>query len=98
MATVTPTGVKGDVKDLRLAPHGKARIEWAAKDMPVLRLIRARFQREQPLKGIRVSACLHVTSETANLAVTLKERGAALVLCASTPVSTQRDATPSILP
>ena len=59
MATVTPSGVKGDVKDLSLAPHGKARIEWAAKDMPVLRLIRARFQREQPLKGIAGGRLMH---------------------------------------
>jgi adenosylhomocysteinase len=97
MATVTPSGVKGDVKDLSLAPHGKARIEWAAKDMPVLRLIRARFQREQPLKGIRVSACLHVTTETANLAITLKEGGADLVLCASNPLSTQDDVAASLM-
>jgi adenosylhomocysteinase len=97
MATVTPTGVKGDVKDLSLAPHGKARIEWAAKDMPVLRLIRNRFQREQPLKGIRVAACLHVTTETANLAITLKEGGADLVLCASNPLSTQDDVAASLM-
>ena len=97
MTTVTPTGVKGDVKDLSLAPHGKARIEWAAKDMPVLRLIRARFQREQPLKGIRVAACLHVTAETANLVITLKDGGADIVLCASNPLSTQDDVAASLM-
>jgi len=90
-------GVKGDVKDLALAPHGKARIAWAAKDMPVLRLIRARFAATQPLKGIRVAACLHVTTETANLAITLKAAGADLVLCASNPLSTQDDVAASLM-
>ena len=75
--------VAGDVKDLSLAPRGRDRISWAAKDMPVLALIRERFAREQPLKGLRISACLHVTTETANLAITLKAAGADLVLCAS---------------
>ncbi|HEX8034288.1 MAG TPA: adenosylhomocysteinase, partial [Ktedonobacterales bacterium] len=83
----TISGVKGDVKDLTLADRGKSRIEWAARDMPVLRLIRERFKREQPLKGLRVSACLHGTTETANLAITLKAGGADLVLCASNPLS-----------
>lgn len=80
-----------DVKDLSLAPQGKLRIEWAEKSMPVLRQIRRRFQREKPLKGIRLSACLHVTTETANLAITLKAGGADVVLCASNPLSTQDD-------
>ncbi len=95
--TTTTTGVTGDVKDLALAPRGKARIAWAAKDMPVLRLIRKRFEREQPLAGLRVSACLHVTTETANLAITLKAAGADLVLCASNPLSTQDDVAASLM-
>src|SRR5215469_12435404 len=82
---------KGDVKDTSLAPRGKDRIEWAAKDMPVLRLIRERFERDQPLKGVRMSGCLHITTETANLAITLKAGGADLELCASNPLSTQDD-------
>jgi adenosylhomocysteinase len=93
----TVSGVKGDVKDLALADRGKSRIEWAARDMPVLRLIRERFEREQPLKGVRVSACLHVTTETANLAITLKAGGADLVLCASNPLSTQDDVAASLI-
>src|SRR6266705_3947526 len=85
------TSIRGDVKDLSLAPRGKDRIEWAAKDMPVLRLIRERFEKEQPLKGVRMAGCLHITTETANLAITLKAGGANLVLCASNPLSTQDD-------
>lgn len=81
----------GDVRDLSLAARGKDRIEWAAKDMPVLRLIRERFEKDQPLKGVRMSGCLHITTETANLAITLKAGGADLVLCASNPLSTQDD-------
>jgi adenosylhomocysteinase len=81
----------GDVRDLSLAPRGKDRIEWAAKEMPVLRLIRERFAKDLPLKGIRMSGCLHITTETANLAITLKAGGADLVLCASNPLSTQDD-------
>lgn len=83
--------VKHDVKDLSLAPEGARRIAWAARDMPVLALIRDRFEAEKPLAGIRLSACLHVTTETANLAITLKAGGADLVLCASNPLSTQDD-------
>src|SRR6202789_854944 len=79
----------GDVKDLALAEKGKRRIEWANQHMPVLQLIRKQFIKDQPLKGIRVSACLHVTSETANLAITLRDGGANVVLCASNPLSTQ---------
>jgi adenosylhomocysteinase len=82
---------RGDVRDLSLAARGKDRIEWAAKDMPVLRLIQARFLKDQPLKGIRMAGCLHITTETANLAITLKAGGADLVLCASNPLSTQDD-------
>jgi adenosylhomocysteinase len=81
----------GDVKDISLAPRGKDRIEWAAKDMPVLRIIRERFAKEKPLKGVRMSGCLHITTETANLAITLQAGGADLVLCASNPLSTQDD-------
>jgi adenosylhomocysteinase len=85
------TSTHGDVKDISLAPRGKDRIEWAAKDMPVLRLIRERFAQEKPLKGVRMSGCLHITTETANLAITLQAGGADLVLCASNPLSTQDD-------
>ncbi len=80
-----------DIKDRSLAEAGRQRIEWAFREMPVVGLIRERFAKEQPLKGVRVSACLHVTSETANLALTLKSGGADLVLCASNPLSTQDD-------
>jgi adenosylhomocysteinase len=80
-----------DVKDISLAPDGVRRVEWADRQMPVLRAIRERFEREQPLAGYRVSACLHVTSETANLACTLAAGGADVVLCASNPLSTQDD-------
>src|SRR3954470_24761999 len=78
-----------DVKDLALAPEGVRRIEWADRQMPVLAAIRERFAAEKPLAGLRVSACLHVTSETANLARTLKAGGADVLLCASNPLSTQ---------
>src|SRR5512133_1166090 len=80
-----------DVKDLALAPEGVRRIAWADRQMPVLAAIRERFEREQPLAGHRVSACLHVTTETANLARTLAAGGADLVLTASNPLSTQDD-------
>ena len=80
-----------DVKDLALASEGIRRIEWADRQMPVVAAIRERFEREQPLSGLRVSACLHVTTETANLARTLKAGGADVVLCASNPLSTQDD-------
>ena len=83
--------VKCDVKDLSLAPKGKLRIEWAEQEMPVLRLIRQRFEKEKPLKGVRLSGCLHITTETANLALTLQAGGADVVLCASNPLSTQDD-------
>ncbi len=80
-----------DVKDLSLAQHGRLRIEWAATQMPVLRIIRERFARERPLEGLRVGACLHVTTETANLMLTLQAGGAEVALCASNPLSTQDD-------
>ncbi|HEX9717816.1 MAG TPA: adenosylhomocysteinase [Actinomycetota bacterium] len=80
-----------DVKDLGLAGKGRERIEWAAGEMGVLTLIRERFEKERPLEGIRIGACLHVTSETANLVETLKAGGAEVALCASNPLSTQDD-------
>ena len=80
-----------DVRDLALAPIGRKRIEWADRQMPVLRLIRDRFSREQPLKGQRLGACLHVTCETANLLRALKAGGAEVICCASNPLSTQDD-------
>ncbi len=86
-----------DIKDIGLAPKGKLRIEWAENDMPVLRQIRARFKKEKPLKGITLAACLHVTTETANLAITLKEGGANVFLCASNPLSTQDDVAASLV-
>ena len=78
-----------DIKDRALAESGKQRIEWASREMPVLKLIRDRFAKEKPLKGIRVAGCLHITSETGNLALTLQAGGADLILCASNPLSTQ---------
>jgi adenosylhomocysteinase len=86
-----------DVKDLRLAGAGRNRIEWAQKDMPVLRSIGERFAREKPLKGIRVAACLHVTTETAALMKVLSAGGANVVLCASNPLSTQDDVAASLV-
>jgi len=85
----TAHGLTGDVKDITLAERGKRKIEWANEQMPVLQSIRKQFIKEQPLKGVRIAACLHVTSETANLAITLRDGGAELVLCASNPLSTQ---------
>jgi adenosylhomocysteinase len=78
-----------DVKDLKLAEIGRQRIEWAAREMPVLRSIRERFVREKPLKGIKIAGCLHITTETGNLALTLQAGGADLIFCASNPLSTQ---------
>jgi len=86
-----------DVKDLKLAPKGKLRIEWANQWMPVLQLIRKRFIKERPLEGVRISACLHVTTETANLAITLRDGGAQVVVCASNPLSTQDDVASSLV-
>src|SRR3954463_12112499 len=86
-----------DVKDIGLAEAGRKRIEWAENEMPVLRLIRERFERERPLEGLRLSACLHVTSETANLARTLAAGGADVVVCASNPLSTQDDVAASLV-
>ena len=89
--------MKYHIKNINLAQEGKLRIEWAEKEMPVLRLIRQRFRKEKPLKGIRISCCLHVTSETANLVNTLKTGGADAVLCASNPLSTQDQVAASLV-
>ena len=83
------TTMSHDVADLTLAREGQRLIDWAAQEMPVLKLIRERFAREQPLKGLRLAGCLHITTETANLAITLQAGGADLSLCASNPLSTQ---------
>ena len=89
--------IKYDIKDINLAEKGKNRIEWAAKDMPVLYEIAKRFEKEKPLKDIRISACLHVTTETANLMNVLKIGGADVVICASNPLSTQDDVAASLV-
>ena len=91
MSDSVQTAQRFDIKDASLAGRGRLRIEWAEKSMPVLRQIRERFEKEKPLRGVRLSACLHVTSETANLARTLAAGGADLLLCASNPLSTQDD-------
>jgi adenosylhomocysteinase len=91
MTLTTSTGAPHDVTDLGLAAEGVRRIEWAEREMPVLRLIRQRFEQEQPLAGLRIGACLHVTTETANLMRTLKAGGADVVLSASNPLSTKDD-------
>lgn len=87
---------KYDIKDKKLAAAGKLKIEWAGSQMKVLELIKERFKKEKPLKGLTIAACLHVTSETANLMLTLKEGGASLVLCASNPLSTQDEVAASL--
>jgi len=97
MATATATQVPFDVKSMELADQGRRRIEWANQSMPVLQSIRKEFIKNQPLKGIRISACLHVTTETANLAITLRDGGAEVVLCASNPLSTQDDVAASLV-
>ena len=86
-----------DVKDIKAADAGRDKVEWAERRMPVLREIRERFRKEQPLKGVRVSCCLHVTTETANLAATLKAGGAEVLVCASNPLSTQDDVAASMV-
>ncbi len=95
MAT-TPR-VTSDIKDPALADRGRVRIEWAGQQMPVLRLIAERFRKEKPLKGARIAACLHITTETANLALTLRDGGADVTLCASNPLSTQDDNAASLV-
>src|SRR3989475_8851856 len=91
MTTAARTAPIADIKDANLAAEGRRRTEWAERSMPVLRQIRDRFARERPLAGRRLSACLHVTTETANLAVTLQAGGADVALCASNPLSTPDD-------
>src|SRR5207247_3106201 len=86
-----------DLKGIRRGPQGKLMSEWAEASMPVLRLIKKRFAKQQPLKGVRISACLHVTTETANLAKTLQAGGAEVRLCASNPLSTQDDVAASLV-
>ncbi len=89
--------IKHDVADMKLAAKGKLRIEWAEQNMPVLRLIRERFRKDKPLKGVTLACCLHVTTETANLMITLKAGGADAALCASNPLSTQDDVAASLV-
>ena len=96
-ASTNGTAPTGHVKDLKLAHGGKARIEWADRHMPVLRAIRARFAKEQPLKKLRIGACLHVTTETANLMRTLQAGGAEVFVCGSNPLSTQDDVAASLV-
>jgi adenosylhomocysteinase len=83
--------IEHDIKDIKLAPQGKQRIDWAEREMPVLRLIRERFANEKPLQGVRLIACAHITTETANLARALQAGGAEALLIASNPLSTQDD-------
>jgi adenosylhomocysteinase len=90
-------GRKHHVRDLKLAPAGKKRIEWADQDMPVLTTVRKRFEKTKPFKGVRMAACLHVTSETANLMIALKAGGADVALCASNPLSTQDEVAASLV-
>src|ERR1051326_5911780 len=97
MSTTAVTQTSFDIKNLDLADQGKKRIEWPNQSMKVLQSIRKEFIKNQPLKGIRVSACLHVTTETANLAITLRDGGAEVVLCASNPLSTQDDVAASLV-
>ena len=97
MSTSVMGQVSFDIKNIELADLGKRRIEWANQSMPVLQSIRKEFIKNQPLKGIRISACLHVTTETANLGITLRDGGAEVVLCASNPLSTQDDVAASLV-
>src|SRR5213078_4233036 len=96
MSTAMPA-IEHDIKDVSLAPQGKKRIDWAEREMPVLRLIRERFRSEQPLKGTRLIACAHITTETANLARTFQAGGAEALLIASNPLSTQDDVAASLV-
>src|ERR1700746_3192350 len=95
--STTPMQVRCDVKNPDLAELGKKRIDWANQSMNVLQIIRKDFIKNQPLKGVRISACLHVTAETANLAICLRDGGADVVLCASNPLSTQDDVAASLV-
>ncbi len=93
----TSNAAQGDIREPRLARDGVLRMEWAAREMPVLRLIRERFAKEKPLSGVRIGACLHVTTETANLMLALKDGGADITLCASNPLSTQDEVAAALL-
>src|ERR1700680_2555227 len=95
--STTPTQLQSDIKGIEFADLGKKRIEWATQSRKVLQIIRKEFIKNQPLLGIRISACLHVTAETANLAITLRDGGADVVLCASNPLSTQDDVAASLV-
>src|SRR5471032_3546903 len=95
--STTPTQLHSDIKAIEMADLGKKRIDWANQSMKVLQIIRKEFIKNQPLKGIRIAACLHVTSETANLAITLRDGGADVVLCASNPLSTQDEVAASLV-
>ena len=95
--STTPTQVNCDIKNIELADMGKKRIEWASQSMKVLQIVRKEFIKHQPLKAIRISACLHVTAETANLGIALRDGGAEVVLCASNPLSTQDDVAASLV-
>src|SRR5579871_2559712 len=97
MATDTQTQIACHIKDIALADIGKRRTEWAFQSMPVLQAIRKQFIKTQPLAGIKISACLHVTTETANLMIALRDGGASVVLCASNPLSTQDDVAASLV-
>src|SRR4249919_2245127 len=92
----TAVQINSDIKNVELADLGKKRIEWANQSMNVLQIIRKEFIKNQPLKGIRISACLHVTAETANLMIALRDGGADVVLCASNPLSTQDEVAASL--
>src|SRR3954471_2690672 len=96
MSTAMPA-IEHDIKDISLAPAGKKRIDWAEREMPVLRLIRERFAEEKPLNGVKLVACAHITTETANLARALQAGGAESVLIASNPLSTQDDVAASLV-
>src|SRR3989344_4227351 len=89
--------LSNDVADLKLAPQGKLKIEWSNQQMPVLQSIRDRFEKEKPLEGVRIATCLHITSETANLLITLKSGGASVVANASNPLSTQDSVAASLV-
>ena len=89
--TTVEASAKGDIRDPSLAEQGVRRIEWAEREMPVMRTIRERFAKDKPLKGVRLAGCLHITTETANLAIAMRDGGADLVMCASNPLSTQDD-------
>ena len=89
--------IASDIKDAGRAAEGQDRMDWAAREMPVLRSIQERFSKEKPLEGMRIAACLHVTTETSNLILTLKEGGAQVALCASNPLSTQDDVAASLV-